>query len=48
MLTTAVPYAMEDPGSLVESYQRAPEQILRTNRGWQIRRSQISFSFTEE
>ena len=48
MLTTAVHYAMEDPGSLVESCQRALEWILRTHRGRPIRRTWIDATYTEE
>lgn len=48
VLTTAVPYATEDPGSLVESCQRALERILRTHRGRPIRRSWIDSSYREE
>ncbi|MFN9872512.1 MAG: hypothetical protein ACK55E_13890 [Cyanobacteriota bacterium] len=48
MLTTAVHYAVEDPGSLVESCQRALEWILRTHRGRPIRRTWIDATYTEE
>ena len=39
---------MEDPGSLVESCQRALEWILRTHRGRPIRRTWIDATYTEE
>ena len=48
MVTTAVHYAKEDPGSLVESCQRALEWILRTHRGRPIRRTWIDATNTEE
>ena len=48
MLTKALHYAMEDPGSLVESCPRALEWILRTHRGRPIHRTWIDATYTEE
>jgi hypothetical protein len=48
MVTTAVHYAKEDPGSLVESCQRALEWILRSHQSRPIRRCWIDADYTEE
>ena len=48
LVTTAVHYAKEDPGSLVESCQRALEWILRSHQSRPIRRCWIDAEYTEE